>query len=200
MTGARGFTLLEALVVLVITGLISVVLVQGFGQILATRTRFADRIVGIEKIVVERNLVLEPLRGILPDYLNKPHVFRGEARRLHALTVRPLQDRLGAPVGFTMWLDYDAGRGETVLFYQEEGLDAWELARWEGSVGAFSYRDRTGDWSDRWPLDERKQTPWAVRLETSAPVSQTLIASVMGSHERIVRIEDSPVGSAVRNR
>src|SRR3954471_16161054 len=103
---SSGFTLLETLVVLVITSLISVVLVQGFGLILAARTSVQTKLVDVDQAVLQRNLFLEPLRGILPDYPNRPHIFVGESRKLSGLTVRPLQERFGGPVAFTMSMEY----------------------------------------------------------------------------------------------
>src|SRR5690606_26722337 len=78
----HGFTLLEALVVLVLTSLVSMVLVQGFGLLLGARASVQDKLVGIDEAVLEQSLFLEPLRGVVPDYPDRPHVFAGDAQRL----------------------------------------------------------------------------------------------------------------------
>ena len=199
-SGQSGFTLLEALVVLIITGLVSVVLVQGFGLILAARTSVQDKLVDIDQQVIQRNVFLEPLRGILPDYPNRPNVFSGDARRLHGLTVRPLEERPGVPVSFTMWLDYDRGENQTSLAYQEQGAEILVLARWSGERGSFAYRDRTGDWTAVWPpaqnVDQAPQTPWLIRVDLGFGYPQSVIASVAGAHQRPLRLLDTPLGSS----
>lgn len=198
-TKSAGFTLFEVIVVLVITGLISVVLIQGLGLVLAVRTSVASKIIDLDQIVLHRNLVLEPLRGIVPDYPERPYVFSGTAERIHALTVRTLQERSGTPTGITISLVYNSDRGETLAMYQEDGRDPIELMSWKGKTGAFSYRDRTGAWSDIWPVEDKpsSQTPWVIRLETGNDETPTLVASVAGAHRRILRMEDSFSGPTV---
>ncbi len=188
----RGFTLLETLVVLVITSLVSVVLVQGFGLILAARTSVQTKLVDLDRLVLERNLFLEPLRGILPDYPERPHVFVGEARQLHGLTARALEERLGAVVPFTLSMEFDAGKDRTSLIYQEESAEPRTLGSWEGDVGAFSYRDRVGDWQDSWHPDPAvtSQTPWLIKLDLGTGFPSSLIASVAGPHQRRPRLQD----------
>ena len=99
-TKNAGFTLFEVIVVLVITGLISVVLIQGLGLVLGVRTSVASKIIDLDQVVLHRNLVLEPLRGVVPDYPEHPYVFSGTAEQIQALTVRTLQERSGTPTGF----------------------------------------------------------------------------------------------------
>jgi prepilin-type N-terminal cleavage/methylation domain-containing protein len=194
--GTHGFTLLEVIVVLVITGLISVVLIQGLGIVLAARTTVAHKILDLDKLMIQRNLVLDPLRGIVPDYNDHPFVFSGSERQLRGLTLRTLQERAGTPTGFTMSLTYSSDRGETLVIYQEDGRDPVELMSWPDNVGSFSYRDRTGDWSDVWPVnDKSSQTPWLIRVQTGGDATATMVVSVAGAHRRPLRLQDTPAGA-----
>jgi prepilin-type N-terminal cleavage/methylation domain-containing protein len=200
---SAGFTLLETLVVLVITSLISVVLVQGFGLVLAARTSVQNKLVDLDQTVLTQNVFLDPLRGILPDYPDRPNIFAGDARRLHGLTIHALESRAGAPVPFSMWLDFDAGTNQTILSYQEQGRPAIALGHWDGNQGSFSYRDRTGAWNPAWPLPPplgalAPQTPWLIRIEIGAGFPSTLVAAVDGPHQRPFRLMDSPIGAASR--
>jgi general secretion pathway protein J len=198
-----GFTLLEVLVVLVITGLISVVLIQGLGLVLGVRSSVAGKILDIDRVVLHRNLVLEPLRGIVPDYPDKSYIFSGNTRELHALTVRPLRERFGTPTGMDLTLKYEGDRNETLVMYREDGQEeAIELMSWPGNSGAFTFRDRSGNWLERWPIIGEEgpsaQTPWQIRLDTGTQQAATIIAAIAGSHRRTLRIQDFP-GSAPNN-
>lgn len=195
---SRGFTLLEALVVLVITGLISVVLVQGFGLLLSARTSVQDKIVAVDEALVEQNLFLEPLRGVVPDYPDRPHMFIGEPQRLHGLTARPLQARAGSPVPFTLTITYERQTNRTSLTYQEDNTEPMIIGSWEGEKGAFAYRDIAGAWRDTWPVqDDQKapQTPWLIRISKGTGFPANLVASVGGTHRRPLRFRDTPFGS-----
>lgn len=194
---AAGFTLLETLVVLVITSLVSVVLVQGFGLMLAARGSVETELVEADQFILQSSLVLEPLRGVVPDYVERPNVFAGAARTLHGLTVKPLRERPGSPVGFAMTLDYRTDSNETVVTYSEQGAAPVILGRWRGNSGSFSYRDRTGGWTSAWPpaavvTNDSVQTPWLIRVETGGDKPSSLIASVNGAHRRPARRMDTP--------
>lgn len=194
----KGFTLLEALVVLVITGLVSVVLVQGFGLLLGARTSVRDKIVAVDEAVIEQNLFLEPLRGVVPDYPDRPNLFSGDPQRLRGLTARPLQARTGTPVPFTLTIGYDTSRDRSTLTYQEFNAPPMEIGAWEGRSGAFSYRDITGPWREAWPPEgdaEAPQTPWLIRIERGSGFPKNLVASVGGTHRRPLRFRDTPFGA-----
>lgn len=189
----RGFTLLEVLVVLVITSLISVVLIQGFALVLGARTSFQDKIVGLEQAVLKQNIFLEPLRGVLPDYPNRPNIFHGESKTIRGLTVRSLQSRIGTPISFSMSLNYDSQRNETALVYQESGFAPQTLGEWEGDEGVFRYRDRRGSWLDTWPPNlDVPQTPWLIQLDMGTGFPSSFVVNVNGPHQRILRMEDIP--------
>jgi prepilin-type N-terminal cleavage/methylation domain-containing protein len=195
---SRGFTLLEALVVLVITSLVSVVLVQGFGLLLSARTSVQDKLVEVDEAVIEQSLFLEPLRGVVPDYPDRPHIFAGEAKRLHGMTTRPLQGRTGTPVPFTLTISYDSPSNLSTLTYQEDNTPPLPLGSWQGETGAFAYRDIQGAWRETWPPENdprAPQTPWLIRLERGTGFPKNMIASVNGTHRRPLRFRDTPFGA-----
>ena len=196
---ARGFTLFEMIVVIVITGLMGAVLMQGFSIVLATRLSVTSTIADLQTIVINQNIPVDPLRGILPDYRNNPNQFKGQARTMSGQTLRPLLSPGGAPTPFKMSLDYEAGSNQTVLTYEEPGLAKTELARWPGSGQSFKYRDISGDWQASWPPQaSTSQTPWLIWIDTGSDVANMtpLIAAVSGPHDRVTRLEDSPFASS----
>jgi prepilin-type N-terminal cleavage/methylation domain-containing protein len=195
---SRGFTLLEALVVLVITALISVVLVQGLGLLLGARTSVQNKLVEIDEAVIEQSLFLEPLRGVVPDYNERPHTFVGESKRLHGITTRPLQGRTGTPVPFTLTISFDPSSNLSTLIYQEDNTPALPLGSWQGESGTFAYRNMRGAWQEAWPPEKdpfAPQTPWLIRFERGAGFPKNLVASVNGTHQRPLRFRDTPFGA-----
>jgi prepilin-type N-terminal cleavage/methylation domain-containing protein len=189
---AAGFTLFEMIVVMVITSLMGAVLMQGFGLILATRLSVTNAISNLQEVVLSQNIPVDPLRGLLPDFKSGPSQFRGTARSLSGQTLRPLLSAPGAPTAFTMTLE--SVSGETVLVYEEPGRPKTELARWPGEGQSFRYRDLKGPWQVTWPQPEStSQTPWMIWIDVG-PTLAPLIASVAGSHSRVMRLQDSPFG------
>lgn len=188
-----GFTLLEALVVLAIAGLVAAVMIQGLGMVLAVRGSVAANVDDQRRTVLERSIIAEPLIGIVPDYKDKPWVFKGGRQSLQGLTIRPLNGAAGAPRPFRMFFEYDRGRNQSALRYAEDEGQPQDLARWTGDVGAFAFRDISGDWVEAWPPpfdDNAPQTPWLVRVSTGLEASPTIVAYVASPHERPYRIED----------
>lgn len=188
-----GFTLLEALVVLAIAGLVAAVMIQGFGAVLAVRGSVAANVDDLRRVVLERSIITDPVIGIIPDYKDRPWVFQGGRQSLQGLTIRPLNGPAGAPRPFRLFFEYDRATNQTALRYAEdEGLPQ-DLARWTGDVGAFAYRDISGEWVEAWPPpfdDTAPQTPWLVRIASGLETNPVMVAYVASPHERAYRIED----------
>ncbi|MBM3515081.1 MAG: prepilin-type N-terminal cleavage/methylation domain-containing protein [Alphaproteobacteria bacterium] len=193
-----GFTLIEALVALMITALVAAVAIQGLGTLLGLRISMSNEIDRLQSIVVQRSIVVDSLAGILPDYRDRPHVFIGGPKRLSGLTTRPLNDDAGAPKPFVLRFAPANDRRSTALIYTDEHGRDFELLQWQGVSGAFWYRDLAGDWSPNWPPvpdDTLPQTPWLVRVDTGLESNRTIVAFVQSPHERRFRLQDVGVGS-----
>ncbi|MBY0510771.1 MAG: prepilin-type N-terminal cleavage/methylation domain-containing protein [Rhodospirillaceae bacterium] len=187
---ARGFTLFEVLVVLVITGMISAVLMQGFSIVLRTRLSVADKIGDLQSVVVNQSIVTEPIRGIVPDESKDPTPFSGQARGLSGRTVRPLLSPPGVPTFFTLTLEN--APGGTKLVYEEKGMPKADLAHWPGNGPTFKYRDFKGSWLSAWPPPGSvSQTPWLIWID-GGPTLAPLMISLQGSHRPATRFEDLP--------
>ena len=197
LLAARGFTLLEVIVVLMISGLIAAILMQGLSLVLNARIRVADAIDNLDKKGIQTSILTSPLKGVLPDYADGPDIFVGEQRRIRGLTLTPLQGTQGAPTGFGMILEYDQVEDATYITYFERGYDPVELARWPGSEGEFSYRGKSGDWEKSWPprRDDVIQSPRTIRFSTGLQ-STAYIVRVMAPHDRSRRMQDGPFGSS----
>jgi len=188
----EGFTLFEVLVVLVITSLMGAVLLQGFSIVLGTRLTVNDTITNLQETILNKNIPLDPLRGLLPDYTSNPNQFSGQGRALSGQTLRPLLSPHGAPTPFKMTMDFDAGRNTTTLVYEEPGRGQVPIAQWPGGSQSFKYRDIEGVWQPVWPPPASvSQTPWLIWID-AGPTDAPLIASVSGPHDRVQRLQDSP--------
>lgn len=197
---SRGFTLLEAIVVLVITSLVAAVAIQGFGIVLGSRVSMAAAVDRMVPALLARNLVADPLSGIIPDYKERNFVFSGARQRLRGLTIRPLDGVAGAPRPFELrFAALSGGAGTALLYINDQGREI-EISRWSGTTGRFYYRDVSGAWLDQWPPPRDStapQTPWLIRAETGQPDHPNIIAYVAGPHDRQFRIDDIMGGRTV---
>lgn len=194
----RGFTLLEVIVVLMISSLIATILVQGLSLVLDTRFRVMGALTRIETEGLQTSIIVTPLRGLLPDHKDELGVFAGNTRQLKGLTLSPLHGTIGAPTPFAMILEHKTGDDETTLNYFENGYEPVELARWPGNVGEFSYVGRKGVWQNRWPAvlptaaEKMLQVPRTIRLDTGLETRPVHVVRVMGPHNRPLRLQDTP--------
>jgi len=200
----RGFTLLEVIVVLMISSLIATILVQGLSLVLNTRFRVMNALTRIETEGLQTSVIVTPLRGLLPDHKDEPGVFAGNSKQLKGLTLSPLNGTTGAPTPFAMILEYKSG-DETTLNYYETGYEPVELARWPGNVGAFSYVGRKGVWQNRWPAvlpsaaEKMLQVPRTIRLDTGLETRPVHVVRIMGPHNRPLRLQDTPFSTTEQN-
>jgi len=193
--GSAGFTLLEVIVVLVITSLVTTILMQGLSIVLGTKLRFSSVLSGIEERGLQQSIITSPLRGLIPDYDDGDSRFDGDDRRIRGLTLYPLQGISGAPTSFTLSIDYNSAEDATEITYLEQGYDALTLVQWPGGIGEFSYRGREGQWFSNWPPvgDDFLQAPRTIRIQTGLEQSN-LFVHVMGPETRPFRAQDSPLG------
>jgi general secretion pathway protein J len=157
-----GFTLLEMLVVLVLVGLISTLLLQGFSYVLHLRTRFLIHLENAQQGALKEYWFRGTVAAILADYKNGEHIFQGNERQLTGLTIAPLDNVAGVPSTLTWQLQ--SADGMTILNYQNSRGESWEVARWQGNEGHFSYRAVDGKWYDQWPPKLGMEPPQLPRL------------------------------------
>lgn len=198
--GDRGFTLVEALVVLVITGLLALTAVQGLGIILGSRSSMSVAVDRLQPTILTRAIIVDPLSGVIPDYKDKPNVFVGNQSRIRGMTTRPVNGIAGAPRPFQLRFSAVGGGDATALIYTNDRGQDFELDRWPGQGGRFSYRDISGPWVAQWPLpqdDTAPQTPWLIRLDTGNLERPTIVVYVASPHDRRFRIQDVGLAGVV---
>jgi prepilin-type N-terminal cleavage/methylation domain-containing protein len=148
---ARGFTLLEVITVLIIASLLSVVLMQGLSLVLNLRTSLGAFLFDLDKKILARNRLIEPLRGIVPDFTEGNYVFKGNTQQLSGLTINPLFARAGRPTPFTLSVSVDARSDTASFFYTENTSDPVLIAILPSDEVRFKFMGGSGLWSDEWP-------------------------------------------------
>jgi general secretion pathway protein J len=191
---SRGFTLLEVLVVLVVVSLISVVLMQGLSLVLNLRNSFGGLILDMDREVVKRSLMRQPIAGLVPDYDDGLDIFQGRADELRGLTLQPLLRRSGRPTPFSMTLSYDTSNKTNSLVYREIEDEPVVLAEWTGEQARFQFMGLQPGWLNAWPpvdpngfavtqvITDAKppQLPELVYLDTQS-FQEPVLAVAMGS-------------------
>jgi prepilin-type N-terminal cleavage/methylation domain-containing protein len=194
----RGFTLVEVLVVLIITGLVSSILFEGLSQSVRIR-----RTAGIELSRVQRDAMKvawyrQVVNALVPDYPDGTERFKGGPTAFTGLSTASVGIVLdsAAPVAMALAIDVatnttsvrvttvDAGgRGTTV-----------ELLKLDGSDYAFRYLDDQDQVNNEWPrrtLAPTTQLPaaiWIVDGTGTRATSEVLVANIAGPRDQQPRL------------
>lgn len=163
----RGFTLVEILVVLILTGLIVGILFQALSQVFRLQGQVGGEMQAMREDAMRSDWFRQLVQGLQPDYEDGKDKFQAGHRRMAGLTINPLSAGQGALTPFMLELQFDNRRGETLLRYGK-GEDAPVLLAWPGDQGRFVFMDADGGEHEDWPPPMAKknaQLPAAVRLE-----------------------------------
>ncbi len=183
----NGFTLLEMIVVLLITGMISALLMQGFIY-MAGIYHAVDR---RQQILLSNQLIQgwlsDSVRGLVNgidsaaqgEHFSAPP-FRGDETGFTALNLHSLSTAGGVmrPIR-VQWQLQRTSSGELELIYQEERSaqetpDTFSARSWPRGTGRFSYLSN-GQWHSTfpppgasWAPQDQHTLPDAIRLEIDA--------------------------------
>ena len=158
---ARGLTIVEMLVVLVLVSLLGTLVIQGTGFFLG---QFAT----VKRVHREASLAghqdhwfASTVEAILPSRLETRR-FVGDGTFFEGVTLQPLTAPAGRPLR-VRW-SIEAGR----VLYAEQGTQPWTiLGEHEGAL-SFQYADSSRQWFERWPAEgSREHIPRLVRLLSS---------------------------------
>ena len=155
----RGFTLLEAIVTLVIVSLLVTILMQALGQAMSLRGRLL-RFEGEERVAgLQEAWFRESVAGMQRDLDEQGDGTLGTCDILEYSTPSPL-----AAQGFSgvrWWLD-----GERLHYADTKVKDVVIIA---GPLrnAAFSYLDENDAWVDEWKWKDHKNPPRLVRFSAN---------------------------------
>lgn len=165
---ARGFTIMEMLVVLTLVSLLGTLLVQGLG-FFATRYDAAQRHNRTtDQSALRQHWFETTVRGIVPVGV-QARALRGSASTFAGTSLQPLAGEAGGPA-LVRWTIAEGG---SAIVYQEQGMATvgtdpitWRLPLAASESATFQYADRRGGWHDAWPTAEapNEWTPSLIRL------------------------------------
>lgn len=189
----KGFTLLEILVVLVMVSLLGGLLMQGFSQVLQLRVRLVGELVQQQAGRLQEHWFREMVAGLTPAAANDQNdTFKGEAHRLHGLTMSSLQGSPGSAAPVTMELVIAADKTE--LRYRAGKETDWLLASWLQGEAQFYYLDSENKWHDNWPpaLKNAQQLPAAIQLKVATlPDPVHWLVTLPGRKEPKINVLDT---------
>lgn len=183
-----GFTLLEMMVVLVLVGLISAMLMQGFVYVAGIYSSVERKQQQWQQQMLQRAWLKESVRSLtngVDGSLAKPYFFQGDTQGFTGLALQGLSyaGGVGRPLRVQWQLEQDAEQGILFLRYRELRLgeqstvvddNPWyEVGRWQQGQGQFSYYSQ-GSWQSSFSgrvlntQDVKPRVPELIRLEVEA--------------------------------
>jgi len=157
---ARGFSLLEALVTLVIVAAVMALLMQSLVHVLGMRERVLRHELEARVEVLHERWFRETIAAALADRPGAEPAFSGSETGLALLSA----DAAAGGMARIGWRVIAGENGLQLEYAQAE--QRWPLASDGIDAAAFDYLDRDGQWHPAWPLAERPDDilPRAVRL------------------------------------
>lgn len=171
----RGFTLVEVLVVLVITSLVSALLFQALAQIYRVQGRFGDQLAQSQGGAMRADWYRQLLQGLQADYADGKQKFTGASDHLAGLTATTPRVAGGAAEWIELRLvpsDTSSQGGDVRM---KTSLGEVVLLTWSGQGRAeFSYLDANGAEHPQWPALLRASV-----LAADASTQQQIPAAIL---------------------
>jgi prepilin-type N-terminal cleavage/methylation domain-containing protein len=166
----RGFTVMEMLVVIVISGMIVMILLQALSQVMNLHYRFGVELDRNREETMAQSWLRSLIEGLQPDVDDGKHKLQGNSTELSGLSTSVLTEQYGSPAEFSLRIRYNRSKDRTEIEYkdalhQDAPLILWG---WQGNQGKFVYIDKKQREYQNWPpeLDHSRQLPDLVRVET----------------------------------
>lgn len=180
MRRARGFTLMETLVVLVIVSLVSAVLLQALAQVYRLQERFGVQLVRSEVGTLQADWIRQLVQGLQPDLPGGPDRFRGDERGFTALATDPFSRQPGVPRPVALSIDTAPGTGAARVRLRMADREI-SLADWPAPARvSMVYADAKGEPHDRWPppMGSWPALPQSVQLVVKQGVDEQRVVAV----------------------
>ena len=173
----RGFTLVEVLVALSITGMLVSILVSSLYYMFRGQESLRNEIVERESDLRHKAWFMDALAGCLPIKEKAGAAFTGTESEIQCETtaaISPVQS--GTPLKITLQLQKESG-DQIKLNYREKEGKSHLLAQWTASEAMFRYIDSTGQEMRHWPKEKGslEALPGLIELRIKLPDTQTLV-------------------------
>lgn len=181
-----GMTLLEVLVVLVLVGLITAAAFDGISTVFDLRRRLGLWVDLAGDNAISASWLRSSLSGLVPEYENGTHPFRGSEYALTGMTLTGFNSRAGIPVSLE-WRFGSDGQ-ESTLEYQDSTTGGFRsFWRWKGERGHFTYIGEDGKAYSDWPPQSLimptgaalPQLPSAIRVDFGGPLGKLSIYAAL---------------------
>jgi len=159
----QGISLLEVLVVIVLTGLISTMLLQGITFSLAAFEKNRNFQRAYQKDILAHRWLRDSVENMMASH-DSEFSLVGTNKMLKGYSLAPIFREAGELVKAKWFLDENGGAQE--LWYEEGNRNAMLIATWQAESARFSYGDFSGNEHDGWPAikDEQGQIPVRIKL------------------------------------
>lgn len=149
--GAAGFTIIEALVVLMIVGFAATILTDSLARVFDLRTRLAAYLDASASSRMTLAWLRRSVSGLVPDFVDGSTRFRGTANEFSGISLTGPGASPGIPLRVA-WRLAPEPATKGVRLETREGEAAWvAVAAWPEKNGRFSYDGGDGDWVEEWP-------------------------------------------------
>ncbi len=179
-----AFTLIEMIVVLILVSLISLLVVDGFSQVLLIKTRYLGAMERYHTEALGQFWFRGLVTGLTPDVANGDYVFKGDANGFSGISLCSLHMSAGVPGAFALTITTEQN-GIALRYHNAKARLDWAMGFWRSSDAHFSYLDADMIWRKDWPpvIGEEQQLPEAIMLEIDDPVSPLAwVVSIPGQH------------------
>lgn len=169
---ARGFSLLEALVTLVILSMIATVMMQSLSQVLDLRERVLRSERDARVAGLEERWFREIIAAAVADLPDGEGAFRGDADSLRFLGLESID---GGRHAVFEW-QIDATVADPRLVFRH-GRSVWRFENVPFSSARFRFLDGAGRWQSQWPPAE-PTAPQATPDLGADPIAEVLPRAV----------------------
>lgn len=185
-----GFSLMEALVTLMLISFVSLLMFQMLGNYRIAKERVVAQSGSIDRRALFSAWFRDSIRNL---YADRDIAFKGDARGFTGVTLDPANGNPGALTEMG-WSLRERPDGGWVMEYSEDGKVRWDAALADTGRVSFGYVDSEGALHDAWPpkLGLVEGLPAAVVLRRGASGggrdALPLVASVQGSLKPIISV------------
>ena len=147
----KGFTLVEVMVVIAITGMIAVLLLE----MMTIMFRGYDQVGRIQTRLAQETMQLQWFRetmGVMAASLDQEFAFKGSAGEITGYTMAPLLSEQGKLTRIS-WRIEEA-EGESRLIYHEADHPPMNVGSLRDSELRFEYRGQLTNWLGGWPDEQ----------------------------------------------